>query len=99
MFFEPGAERASPSRRFHSLPPNDRTRHARAQEAHEHARRLLLRRCRKEEYAIDDLALQLGGERPDDIDPADRKQLAELMDSDLGLAARDHRTDRFARLG
>src|SRR5262245_2946244 len=79
--------------RFHALSSDDRPRHAGAQEGHEHARRLLLRRCRKGESAIDDLALQLGGERPNDVDPADWKELAKLMDSNLRLAARNHRAD------
>src|SRR5215510_186229 len=92
--------RAAPALgRFHSLSSDDRTCHARAQEGHEHVCRLLLGRCWKSESAVDDLALQLGRERPDDVDPADRKELAELMDAEFSVTTRDHRADQLSRLG
>src|SRR5262249_5017950 len=69
----------------------------RAQELHEVLRRLALLRLQERRRAVDDRLLKLRRQRPEDVDPRHRQELAELLRTDVGGASRHDRADELAR--
>src|SRR5215207_6742725 len=86
------------SGRLHAFLPDDRGGFRDGEEFHQRPCRVRLLRCRVQAGREHGDLLDVGRQRTDEVDALHRQYLADLLETDLGLAAGNHLADRLARL-